>query len=139
MNSELNYTYLDNIVDTLISLKDNSESSITGEDDEIFVNDVEVLDYAIEYFTVLKKDMKSGDNIKSPNHYFINIKNVEIENIDLQRAMLTKEEFIGAMKFNVNKYIFRAGKKDGESDLKDYNKSRVYLDWLIEILEESND
>lgn len=37
------------------------------------------------------------------------------------------------------KYLTRAGKKDGESDLKDYKKTRVYLDWLIESLEETND
>lgn len=33
------------------------------------------------------------------------------------------------------KYLTRAGKKDGESDLKDYKKTRVYLDWLTDIVE----
>ncbi len=80
------------------------------------------------------------DNIKSPSHYMIHLDRlgVDVETIDLQRATLTKEEFIGAMKFNINKYVIRAGKKDGEPEIKDYKKAKVYIEWLIESLEEDN-
>lgn len=40
-----------------------------------------------------------------------------------------KEYLIG----NVFKYLFRAGIKEGESELKDLNKTKAYLDELIDL------
>ncbi len=56
------------------------------------------------------------------------------EVIKVTDAWLTREENIGAMKFNAIKYIARAGKK--EDLLKDLKKAKWYLNHLIEKLEE---
>lgn len=52
-----------------------------------------------------------------------------IECIDAARAMLTPEEFKGAMKFNALKYLWRAGKKGPE--IEDFIKAGDYVDYLI--------
>lgn len=41
-------------------------------------------------------------------------------------------DFSQAAKFNIFKYLMRAGKKDGTTALKDYVKADVYLRRLIE-------
>ena len=41
-------------------------------------------------------------------------------------------DFAEAAKFNVFKYLIRAGKKEGSTALKDYVKADVYLRRLIE-------
>ena len=41
-------------------------------------------------------------------------------------------DFVQAAKFNIFKYLMRAGKKDGTTALKDYVKADVYLCRLIE-------
>lgn len=42
-------------------------------------------------------------------------------------------DFAQAAKFNVFKYLRRAGKKEGSTALKDYLKAEIYLKRLIEI------
>ena len=61
----------------------------------------------------------------SPDHY----KPGGLEVVDIWRAKLTPEEFKGACKANVLKYIMRADFKNG---LEDYKKAAVYLNWIIE-------
>ena len=56
-----------------------------------------------------------------------------IATIDYIRAKLTPKEFRGACRFNVLKYVSRAGHKG--SALEDYRKAMDYLQWLIESLE----
>lgn len=41
-------------------------------------------------------------------------------------------DFTHAAKFNIFKYLKRAGKKEGSTTLKDYMKAQVYLNRLIE-------
>lgn len=41
-------------------------------------------------------------------------------------------DFAQAAKFNIFKYLIRAGKKEGSTALKDYVKAEVYLRRLIE-------
>ena len=41
-------------------------------------------------------------------------------------------DFAQAAKFNIYKYLMRAGKKEGSTALKDYIKADVYLRRLIE-------
>ena len=53
-----------------------------------------------------------------------------IQPIEVAQMVLTKEEFIGAMKFNILKYTQRAGSKEGESSTKDWNKALQYKLWL---------
>lgn len=56
---------------------------------------------------------------ETPTHY-----NVDVDVIDFARIYLTKEEFIGAMKFNALKYFFRQGRKENTND------SKKCLDYL---------
>lgn len=48
-----------------------------------------------------------------------------LESIDVIKRVLTKEEYIGALKFNILKYQLRLGKKD--SIEKDQEKIQDYL------------
>jgi hypothetical protein len=63
----------------------------------------------------------------SPSHY-----KGEIECIEAIKASMTKEQYLGYLKGNIQKYIWRYDKKNGIEDLK---KAQVYLGWLIKELE----
>ena len=67
------------------------------------------------------------DNINHPSHY-----TGAIETIDYIQDKLTPEEFKGAMKFNILKYISREKKKNGLEDIK---KAEFYIKKLINIME----
>ena len=54
-----------------------------------------------------------------------------IEPIRYMKETYTEEEFIGFLRGNVDKYLARWKDKGGVNDL---NKSRVYLNWLIEFI-----
>jgi hypothetical protein len=69
--------------------------------------------------------------VEHPSHY----NQGSIETIDYIEAVLTKEEYCGACKMNVLKYVSREKNKNGLEDLK---KARWYLDRLITYLEKSN-
>lgn len=60
--------------------------------------------------------------MNTPDHY-----NVPIDVIDFSLFFLTKEEFIGALKFNALKYFYRQGRKEGTNDSE---KCLDYLNWL---------
>jgi hypothetical protein len=62
----------------------------------------------------------------NPSHY-----QSEIECIDAIKASMTKEQFKGYLKGNVQKYIWRYEQKNGVEDLK---KAQWYLDRLIKEL-----
>lgn len=58
------------------------------------------------------------------------------EVIKVLEDWLSPEELIGAMKFNVIKYLARAGKHvAGEADIQDAKKARWYLDRMIQNME----
>lgn len=65
------------------------------------------------------------DPINHPRHY---AKDGGIECIEAQEASMSKEAFRGALKFNIQKYVWRYESKNGLEDLK---KARWYLDLLI--------
>lgn len=67
-------------------------------------------------------------NAISPDHY----KKGGLEVVDIWRAKLTPEEFKGACKANILKYVLRA---DYKNHLEDLKKAAVYLQWLIEAYE----
>lgn len=69
------------------------------------------------------------DNVNSPSHYTQG----GIETIDFIEAKLTREELIGAYKYNVLKYAARSNLKNGEEDLR---KMNYYSNRLIKILNE---
>ena len=65
-----------------------------------------------------------ADDVSRQAHYAYGI-----EPIDYMRSRFTPEEFRGYLKGNCIKYLSRFERKDG---VKDLEKARVYLDWLIE-------
>lgn len=69
-----------------------------------------------------KKKMNSPT---SPAHY----KQGGLEVVEIWRRKLTPEEFKGACKANILKYVFRADSKNG---IEDYEKAMQYLKFLIE-------
>ena len=71
------------------------------------------------------------DMVNSPPHYKLN--GLDIESVDVIRAVLTAEEFRGWCKGNAIKYLMRLGKKDKE--IQDVKKSIKFLEWLVKELE----
>jgi hypothetical protein len=68
------------------------------------------------------------DNVSSQDHY----QNMGIDSVEIMRRNFSIAEFVGFLKGNVIKYIFRYQMKDGLVDLK---KAWVYLTWHIFTLE----
>ena len=77
------------------------------------------------------KDNINKDNI-NPDHY----KDGDIECIDAMEACSTKEQFIGYLRLNAMKYLWRYGKKGDPRE--QINKAQWYLDRLTTTLNESN-
>jgi hypothetical protein len=73
-----------------------------------------------------------SDNVNHPRHYGGADDPYEV--IKIAEAKLTREEFIGAMKFNIWKYQMREKDKGGDEDLQ---KSVVYSTFLSEYLKKS--
>ena len=65
------------------------------------------------------------DNVNHPNHY-----QGKHECIDEMIAMFGVEAVKGFCKCNVYKYRYRAGRKNGEEDLK---KAEWYMDYLMKL------
>jgi hypothetical protein len=63
------------------------------------------------------------DNVNKPPHY-----QGDIECIDAIKASMSHSQFIGYLKGNIQKYIWRFDRKNGVEDLK---KAQWYLDRLI--------
>lgn len=61
------------------------------------------------------------DPVESPDHYTRG----GIEHLDYMRATMSHEEYRGAMRFNVSKYIRRAGAKG--DIVEDLRKASEYL------------
>ena len=103
----------------LFSLKQEAPASIGG---STFTVDS-------EEYTIKPGDSKTKcDMVNHPSHY--KLKN-GLEAIDVIKAMLTEEEFIGFCKGNALKYQFRAGKKDQAKTTEDYKKAMFYLKEII--------
>lgn len=67
------------------------------------------------------------DNVNQPNHYKLD--GLDVEVLDIIKAVLTKEKFDGFLHGNVIKYTLRTNKKNGVEDLE---KAYKYLGWLID-------
>ena len=74
---------------------------------------------------------KYKEAVFHPSHY--GGEDNPYETIKVLRARLTREEFIGAMKFQVWKYNDRALHKGNE--LEDYKKAQFYQNYLVDYLE----
>jgi hypothetical protein len=66
------------------------------------------------------------DNVNSPSHYT----QAGIECIDAIEASMTKEEFKGYLKGNIQKYVWRCGHK---GRLEDILKAQWYINKLAEV------
>jgi len=65
--------------------------------------------------------------VNHPDHY--GGKDDPYEVIKVMEAWLTAEEYRGALKFNVHKYLARARKKGG---LEDLQKAAKYIEFLLD-------
>ena len=75
--------------------------------------------------------MQQHDPIRSPSHYQVNGRDVEVKDI-LKAAGL----FPDYAKGNILKYTLRAGKKAGESATQDLRKAAEYATELADYLDE---
>ncbi|EAK9744055.1 DUF3310 domain-containing protein [Listeria monocytogenes] len=82
-----------------------------------------------DYYRITKKEYTEikKDDITNPTHYTTGgiepIKFIQSHNMNFEKG-------------NVIKYVTRAGKKEGQNEVKDLKKARQYLDFLIGKLEE---
>lgn len=72
------------------------------------------------------------DMINNPPHY--QLPN-GMQTIDIVKALLTYEEYIGWCKGTALKYQFRAGKKDKSKEAEDYGKAGFFLKELVSEME----
>lgn len=70
------------------------------------------------------------ETVNHPAHYGGPDNPYEV--IKVMQAWMTREEFIGAMRFQICKYTARAGKKGPE--LEDYRKAAWYANYLVDYL-----
>jgi hypothetical protein len=71
-----------------------------------------------------EEERRHWEDVRKQSHYAYGI-----EPIDYMRSRFTAGEFRGYLAGNVIKYLSRFRGKDG---VKDLEKAKVYLDWLIE-------
>lgn len=82
-----------------------------------------------------KKDAEDKKDLINPSHYQLVTKDGrKLDSIDFIQAILSDEEFKGFCKGNALKYLVRAEKKHKEP-LVDYKKSRAFLNFLINHIE----
>ncbi len=68
--------------------------------------------------------MNRGHDPINPSHY----KKGDVECIEAIRASLTKEAFMGYLKGNALKYLWRYETKDGKEDVK---KALWYISYMV--------
>lgn len=71
---------------------------------------------------------KRTDSVNHPAHYG---GDAVYETIKVMEAKLTHDEFVGAMKFQVARYLDRGGKKTADV-LEDWCKAQFYLNYLVD-------
>lgn len=75
--------------------------------------------------------LKEEEVVNHPSHYG---GDTQFEVIKVLEVWLSREEFIGAMKFNIFKYNARAGKKNTEKEKRSYQKGCWYSNYLNDYL-----
>lgn len=76
----------------------------------------------------VKPTATMNDAVHHPQHY--TLPGLDIESVDVIRAVLTPEEFKGWCKGNALKYSLRAGRKDPTKEVQDLAKAGVFLSWI---------
>ena len=69
-----------------------------------------------------------NDAVHHPQHY--TLPGLDIESVDVMKAIATPEEFKGWCKLSALKYLLRAGRKDPAKEVQDLAKARVFLSWI---------
>jgi len=89
-------------------------------------------DEILEYFIIIEEVKNSNNNLKNPKASHYNLW-LDADSIDIIKAFLTQEEYIGALKFNILKYQLRLGKKDCiESDMEKIEDYKRELNSILE-------
>lgn len=114
-------------------------SGFTQKKDRVIFNDIlytlsiDELTHNYHKINILNTEKTTvKDNVNSPSHYT----HGGIETWDYAKAKLTKEELVGAAKFNVLKYLSRGRVKNG---VEDFEKAQWYLTKLIELESETSE
>ncbi len=76
----------------------------------------------------VKPTATMNDAVHHPSHY--TLPGLDVESVDVIRAVLTPEEFKGWCKGNALKYSLRAGRKDPAKEVQDLAKAGVFLSWI---------
>lgn len=84
--------------------------------------EVKILSFPDDTIKAMPKDQTVES--ANPEHY----NNASIQCIEFTQSNLTQEEFIGAMKFTIMKYVTRLGKKD--APICEAKKIERYSKWL---------
>lgn len=92
-----------------------------------------------EFFSEEFSDDESPEDDEAVNHPAHYGGDTTYEVIKVTDAWLTPEENLGAMKFQVIKYVARAGKKDPSKLVQDLEKTRWYLDRAIALARASGE
>jgi hypothetical protein len=78
-----------------------------------------------------KGTLQIKESVNHPTHYG---GDTPYEVIKVMEHWLTREQFIGAMKFQSFKYNARAGKKETAAEIQDHEKSIWYETYLVDYL-----
>lgn len=81
-----------------------------------------------ESVTEVNPTKMMNDAVHHPQHY--TLPGLDVESVDVIRAVLTPEEFKGWCKGNALKYSLRAGRKDPAKEVQDLAKAGVFLSWI---------
>lgn len=88
------------------------------------------LQRTIESNQIDTADSSIKNEVYNPEHYKLNGLNIEV--VDVIKAVLTEEEFKGWCRGNALKYLMRAGKKDKSKEKQDFEKAGVFISWLVD-------
>jgi hypothetical protein len=136
------------IIENLAYLRDNNlqdptlgtvtelnghKSFYTKDHVSILLTDGRIFVVPFDYCNIVEKfGIKSEEeSVNHPSHYG---GDTLYETIKVMKNRLTREEFIGAMKFNVYKYNDRAKLKG--SEVENYEKAQFYQNYLVDFIKE---
>ena len=125
--------YIINIKISTLKNNNNTKDNIEVFNKNVFIEFMEIMDFINDEVTVIedKNNDNISDVINSPKHYQLNIKNNNIEVIDIIDNIVQNYPPKQAVRVaNIIKYILRADKKNG---LEDFKKAKKYIEMLLEM------
>ena len=125
--------YIINIKISTLKNNNNTKDNIEVFNKNVFIEFMEIMDFINDEVTVIedKNNNNISDVINSPKHYQLNIKNNNIEVIDIIDNIVQNYTPKQAIRVaNIIKYILRADKKNG---LEDFKKAKKYIEMLLEM------